>query len=296
MNVDWSGLLGTAAAACSALSFLPQVVKVRRQGGRDLSAAMLALVLTGGILWSVYAVLNQATAVLAANAVIIVLVSAVVVMKAFFDPTAPDSRPLRIAIDMDEVMADALSEHVRRYNTAYGASLTIAELHGRHLEECIPATRRAATEAMLDASFFDGLPVMADAEEVVRDLAARHDVFIVSAAMDVPCSFDAKYRWLRRHFPFIPPSNIVFCGDKHVIDADYLIDDRARHFRRFKGKPLLFSAPHNATETRYDRVSSWQDVREHFARIESSRAGRRQRRAAADAESTRSVSTATAPD
>ena len=291
MNVDWSGLLGTAAAACSALSFLPQVVKVRRQGGRDLSAAMLALVLTGGILWSVYAVLNQATAVLAANAVIIVLVSAVVVMKAFFDPTgARDTRQLRIAIDMDEVMADALSEHVRRYNAAYGASLTIAELHGRHLEECIPVARRAATEAMLDASFFDGLPVMADAEEVVRDLAARHEVFIVSAAMDVPCSFDAKYRWLRRHFPFIPPSNIVFCGDKHVIDADWLIDDRARHFARFKGKPLLFSAPHNAAETRYPRVASWQDVRDHFAGLEPSRGP------AAASESIGSISTATAPD
>ena len=297
MTVDWSGLLGTAAAACSALSFLPQVVKVRRQGGRDLSAAMLALILTGGVLWSVYAVLNQATAVLAANAVIIVLVSAVAVMKAFFDPAGGrDTRRLRIAIDMDEVMADALTEHVRRYNTAYGASLTIAELRGRHLEECVPAARRAATEAMLDASFFEDLPVMADAEEVVRDLAARHEVFIVSAAMDVPCSFDAKYRWLRRHFPFIPPANIVFCGDKHVIDADYLIDDRARHFARFKGKPLLFSAPHNAAETRYERVSSWQDVREHFARIESSRAGGIRRGAAAEAESLRTVSTATAPD
>jgi 5'-nucleotidase len=291
MNVDWSALLGTAAAACSALSFLPQVLKVRRQGGRDLSAAMLALVLTGGILWSVYAVINQATAVLAANAVIIVLVSAVVVMKAFFDPGGRDDiRPLRIAIDMDEVMADALSEHVRRYNTAYGASLTIAELHGRHLEECIPAGRRVATEAMLDASFFDGLPVMADAEEVVRDLAALHEVFIVSAAMDVPCSFDAKYRWLRRHFPFIPPSNIVFCGDKHVIDADWLIDDRARHFARFKGKPLLFSAPHNAAETRYPRVASWQDVRDHFAGLEPSRGP------AAASESIGSISTATAPD
>ena len=68
----------------------------------------------------------------------------------------------------------------------------------------------------------------------IRELTARHDVFIVTAAMDVPCSFDAKYRWLRQHFPFIPSSNIVFCGDKGVIDADYLIDDRARHFLSFK--------------------------------------------------------------
>ena len=72
--------------------------------------------------------------------------------------------------------------------------------------------------------------------------------------MDVPCSFDAKYRWLRRHFPFIPPSHIVFCGDKGIVDADYLIDDRPRHLERFKGHTLLFSAPHNSAERRFHRV------------------------------------------
>ena len=177
-------------------------------------------------------------------------------------------RRLRIAIDMDEVMADAFTEHLRRYNAAFGAALTAADVHGRHLEECVPPAQREAVEALYDASFFAALDVMPDCQEVVRELASRHDVLIVSAAMEVPCSFDAKFRWLERHFPFIPASNIVFCGDKGIVDADYLIDDRARHFDRFKGAPLLFSAPHNAAESRYPRVSSWRDVREFFARAE----------------------------
>ena len=177
-------------------------------------------------------------------------------------------RRLRIAIDMDEVMADALGEHIRRYNAAYGATVTADQLHGCHLEDWAPAVQRHAVEAMYDASFFACLDVMPGCKEVMRDLATRHDVFVVTAAMDVPCSFDAKFQWLRQHFPFIPTSQIVFCGDKGIIDADYLIDDRARHFERFRGQPLLFSAPHNAGETRYPRVDSWQDVREVFARVE----------------------------
>ena len=179
------------------------------------------------------------------------------------------SRRLRIAIDMDEVMADALAEHVRRYNAAFDARVTIADLHGRHLEQWVPPHHREATEAMFDAAFFENLVPMPDSQDVIHDLTARHDVFIVSAAMDVPCSFDAKYRWLRRYFSFIPPSRIVFCGDKGIIDADYLIDDRARHFTRFKGLPLLFSAPHNADETRYPRVASWADVREWFEQMDA---------------------------
>jgi 5'(3')-deoxyribonucleotidase/uncharacterized protein with PQ loop repeat len=276
MSVNWSVLIGTAAAACSALSFLPQVFKVRRQGGRDLSAAMLALLLTGAVLWFVYGIINHATAVTVANTLIIVLVASVAIMKVRGARRA-SSIParLRIAIDMDEVMADALAEHLRRYNDAFGARMTTADLHGRHLEECVPPAHRAATEAMLDPSFFEGLGVMKDCQEVVRELAERHEVFIVSAAMDVPCSFAAKYQWLRRHFPFIPPANLVFCGDKHVIDADYLIDDRARHFARFKGRPLLFSAPHNAGESRYPRVSSWREVREHFEKLDGRGRARR---------------------
>jgi 5'-nucleotidase len=175
---------------------------------------------------------------------------------------------LRIAIDMDEVMADALGEHLRRYNAAFGATLAPAELRGHHLEDWVAPAQREAVEAMLDASFFAGLEVMPDCREVVRELAARHHVLVVTAAMDVPCSFAAKFHWLQRHFPFIPASQIVFCGDKGIVDADYLIDDRARHFERFKGQPLLFSAPHNAAESRYPRVDSWKDVREVFARLE----------------------------
>jgi 5'(3')-deoxyribonucleotidase/uncharacterized protein with PQ loop repeat len=276
----WSAAIGTAAALCTTLAFLPQLIRVWRQGGRDLSATMLAMYIVGMSLWLVYGVLNGAVAVIAANAASIVLVAAVAVAKVV-SARRPPARRLRIAIDMDEVMADALGEHLRRYNAAFGAALTTADLVGRHLEECVPAAHLEATEAMLDSSFFEELAIFPDCQDVVRELAARHDVFIVTAAMDVPCSFAAKYAWLRRHFPFIHPANIVFCGDKGIVDADYLIDDRARHFARFKGKGLLFSAPHNARETRYPRVDSWAHVRSVFAALEG--AGDRASAAAARA-------------
>jgi 5'(3')-deoxyribonucleotidase len=263
------------------MSFLPQMLKVRRQGGRDLSMAMLTLLLSGAILWFAYGVINHATAVVVANIAIIGLVSTTAIMKTALERRGSQQRRQRIAIDMDEVMADALTEHLRRYNAAYGTSITAADLSGRHLEECIPQAHREAAEAMLDASFFENLAVLPDCQAVVSELADRYDVFIASAAMDVPCSFDAKYRWLQRHFPFIPSSRIVFCGDKTIVDADYLIDDRPRHFATFKGQALLFSAPHNAGETAYTRVASWKEVRDHFSRLDSRPRNRRRNPASA---------------
>jgi len=281
-DINWSAVIGAAGGICSAMSFLPQVLKVRRQGGRDLSMAMLALLLGGAVLWFVYGLINQATAVVVANVAIMALVSTTAIMKIVLDRRGARQRQPRIAIDMDEVMADALTEQLRRYNAAYGTAITAADLSGRHLEQVVPPAHREAAEAMFDAAFFEDLDVLPDCQEVVSELADRYEVFIASAAMDVPRSFDAKYRWLRRHFPFIPPSHIVFCGDKTIVDADYLIDDRPRHFTRFRGQALLFSAPHNAGETAYTRVGSWKEVRAYFAALESDREHRRVRTKAAN--------------
>src|SRR5215208_6760110 len=117
LTLTWSALVGTAAASFTTLAFLPQLLKVRRQGGRDLSWTMLSMYLIGQGLWLAYGLLNGAGAVIGANLASIALVSAVAIMKAAPRRQATSApRRLRIAIDMDEVMADALTEHVRRYN------------------------------------------------------------------------------------------------------------------------------------------------------------------------------------
>lgn len=269
-SVEWPTLLGGIAALCTTLAFLPQLLKTSKGGSMELSSAMLAIYLAGLGLWLGYGLMVGAVPVIAANAASLLLVAVVTYRKVRSGDGPRDAgRRLRIAIDMDEVMADALKEQLRRYNAQFDAAVTIADLHGRHLEDTIPPARLPATEALLDASFFADLDVMPGCREVIVELAERYDVYIVTAAMDVPISFDAKFRWLQRHFPFIPSSHIVFCGDKGIIDADYLIDDRARHFLRFKGQPLLYSAPHNAGETRYPRVDSWQDVRRVFAELDA---------------------------
>jgi 5'(3')-deoxyribonucleotidase len=41
----------------------------------------------------------------------------------------------------------------------------------------------------------------------------------------------AKYEWMHEHFPFIPDSHLVFCGDKSIIAADFLHHVRAPNSR-----------------------------------------------------------------
>ena len=174
----------------------------------------------------------------------------------------------RICVDMDEVMADTLSEHLRRYNKAFDEAITPQDLQGRGLWEYAPEDRRKPLRDFLDAEdFFEDLPLMPGAQEVLKQLSSRFEIFIATQAMAVPNSLGPKYRWLQRHFNFIPPTHYVFCGDKSILRADYLIDDLPRNLKRFEGHGLLFTAPHNLTATGFLRVNSWQEVAEHFDAI-----------------------------
>ena len=167
---------------------------------------------------------------------------------------------------MDEVTADTMTRYLELYNADFGMELTPAHFHGHHISEVIdPAHRVRAYEYFGREDFFADIPVMPGSVEVIRELTERYEVFITTAAMDVPCSFNAKYQWLQRHFAFIPAKRIVFCGDKSIIAADYMIDDNVGHLGNFRGQPILYTAPHNVHETRFPRVNDWEEVRAYMA-------------------------------
>jgi 5'(3')-deoxyribonucleotidase len=174
----------------------------------------------------------------------------------------------RICVDMDEVMADTLGEHLRRYNQAFDEEVTTDDLAGKGLWEVTPLDRQQQLRAFLDAEdFFEDLPLMPGAQEILKQLSSRFEIFIATQAMAVPNSLGPKYRWLQRHFPFIPPTHYVFCGDKSILRGEYLIDDQPRNLRLFEGRGLLYTAPHNLTATGFARVNNWQEVADYFAEI-----------------------------
>jgi 5'(3')-deoxyribonucleotidase len=168
---------------------------------------------------------------------------------------------------MDEVIADAVAENLKRYNLEFGERLSVADMEGKAIWEAIEPSRHEAIERFLmSEDFFAVLDVMPDSQRVIRALQSEYEVFIATAAMEVPTSFTAKFEWLERHFSFIPPANIVFCGDKSILLADYLIDDNPGQLRRFRGQGVLFHAHHNVRCEEFPRVRSWIEVGKMFLR------------------------------
>lgn len=271
-----TGFVGTVAAFCTTVAFVPQIVKLRRQGGAGLSYAMLFLYFTGVLLWFIYGIGIHAAAMMWANGMAVVLVLIAIVLKAHPPNRSlhAGSRRLRIAVDMDEVIADSFTRHLSLYNQATGANLTREMVSQHGLEALIPRERREQFHAIpYGDGFFADLEVLPGSREALLKLSQNHDVYITSAAMEVPTSFADKFQWMAQNFPFIPPSRTVFCGDKNIVNADVLIDDRSRHFKGFRGTGILFTAPHNANEAPALRANNWEEVLEILGGGQSRAAG-----------------------
>ena len=172
----------------------------------------------------------------------------------------------RITIDMDETICDTLTRHIDWYNAEFKQNLKTSDLLGTKIYSRVPADHLARVRSYPDnPEFFVDLKPLDDAIEVIKELSQRFDIYIATAAMEHPTSFAAKYDWLVKYLPFLYPMNFVFCGDKGIVNADYLIDDSSRHFKYFSGQGVLFTAPHNVNEVVDVRVDNWQAVKNYFS-------------------------------
>ncbi|MCX2745701.1 5'(3')-deoxyribonucleotidase [Mangrovivirga sp. M17] len=169
----------------------------------------------------------------------------------------------RIAIDMDEVMADTLEALIDRYQNDFNIEIDRTDMEGWHLEDYVdPEHKQEILNYMKQKGFFENLPLIEGAQETIEKLHRDHEVFIVTAATQLPHSMEEKVKWLNKHFPYIGWRNMVMCGDKSIVIADYLIDDHAHNFDGFRGEGILFHSLHNAKETRYKRIHAWTEFEE----------------------------------
>lgn len=164
-----------------------------------------------------------------------------------------------IAIDMDGVIADIEINLVEWYQNETGIITTKDTIRGLRDEEAFP-DQAVLYKILNSPSFFRTIPVMDKAIETVKSLMEDYEIYIVSAAMEFPLSLFEKREWLSEHFPFISWKNIIFCGDKRVIDTDFMIDDYCKNLDFCKGQPLMFTAFHNVKLNHHPRINHWIEV------------------------------------
>lgn len=82
-------VLGTGAALCSMSSFVPQILKIRRErDASSVSLRMYAVTVTGFSLWIAYGVLIASWPVIGANSVCLALSATILILKWRYDRAA----------------------------------------------------------------------------------------------------------------------------------------------------------------------------------------------------------------
>lgn len=170
----------------------------------------------------------------------------------------------RICIDIDHVLADLISPWVEKYNNAYDDSLNVSDIKMWDWHILTKPACGKKIYQMLTPDVFEILPVIEGSQEVVEKLTKKYDVFLVTAARNA-LVVPAKAKWIKTHFPFIKKDNVVYTVNKSICLASALIDDAPHNLENFHGEnKLLFDAPHNQNEQRFNRMKNWNEIATFF--------------------------------
>jgi MtN3 and saliva related transmembrane protein len=84
-------ILGAVAGFCTTFAFVPQLIKIQKQGGRDLSYGMLVFYLAGVLLWLAYGIFLHAPSVILANTATSFLIFLAILLKAWKERRPPST-------------------------------------------------------------------------------------------------------------------------------------------------------------------------------------------------------------
>lgn len=164
----------------------------------------------------------------------------------------------KIAIDMDDTIAYLVKDWVKAINE--GENENVEVVSNWDIASHFKCGKKVYNYLSYD--LYRNLDVIEDSQETIKMLMQKYDVFIVTSATHYLDSLVSKVEWLKEHFPFIPLSNVVLCGDKSIINADIMIDDGVHNLETFKGIGLLFNADHNREDKKFRRVYNWKEIQE----------------------------------
>ena len=164
----------------------------------------------------------------------------------------------RILVDMDGVLADVYSRFFDLHEQETGSRLSVSDVSGMLEAEAFQNQIGWVTIP----GFFRTVPVMKGSVGGLKKLNSQYDVVVVSMATEFPQSLTDKQLWMHDNYPFISWQQLVFCGNKSLLQADIMIDDHPKNLDNFTGETIMFTQPHNIfiTDTKHRRVSSWEEI------------------------------------
>lgn len=182
-----------------------------------------------------------------------------------------------ILIDVDDVICPNV--YYETLKEIVGSNKPLEECTEYHAEDNLDTTPQQLEQywkSVTTKSPYKDAVLATDCYEVLKALNEKYEIYICSACIleikpeKTGNIFKFKYDFLIKTFPFLNPYNFIFTGAKHLIKADYIIDDNINKVISSIAKnKLLFTAYHNKNLTDKElkkhgikRVNSWKEIQD----------------------------------
>lgn len=109
---------------------------------------------------------------------------------------------MKIAFDLDEVLAHFLPAFIKYHNDQYQTEFTVEEFTSYHFWDVLGGTMEETMEKVYDfhaTEYFDNIEPIEEAFQAIKELKDLHElVIITSRQLDIQ---DQTYEWIDTHFP-----------------------------------------------------------------------------------------------
>ena len=163
----------------------------------------------------------------------------------------------RVGLDVDDVLFPCMELAAKMANEEYHLEppITLDEITSWEL-----ATERLSIikEYFKRADFFEAQTPLEGAQDFVRQLSKRAEVFFTTAIP--PEYMGLRSAQLQRFFPWVPAENYIPVYRKDVVDMDFTLDDGSHNILASNAKyPVLFRRPWNSEMSGLLAVNSYNE-------------------------------------
>ena len=152
-----------------------------------------------------------------------------------------------IAVDLDGVLWDLVNPWIKKYNQITKEDVKVENLKSYQISKYVEHS--GILWYLLEMSdFWDNVWPYNCTKEAIAKLQARDDIELVVLTNSSYKTAHHKFKRLFDVLPMLKCEDIIIAEKKHLIAADYLIDDYENNLSHLKyGKGILITQPYNKT-------------------------------------------------
>jgi 5'(3')-deoxyribonucleotidase len=178
-----------------------------------------------------------------------------------------------ILVDQDNTLTDFNEVTVRYLSKMYGFRGVL------HLNQCkeynilkamYPHLADEKISEMFEqlfsaAGFWSTMKPILGCIEVMKELCLckKYEIFIATSPWKTSkICIPEKIQWVQENLPFFDMSRMIFCSYKHLLHADYMIDDSPVYLATSNcKKTIAFKYPYNEKIEATYKVDNWSEIR-----------------------------------